>query len=388
MDQVFSQKEQCSGCSSCSQICPTLAITMEADEKGFLYPNIDNERCIDCQKCRKVCPFIVGDIDPSLLDSIDTYAGKNKDAQIRKESSSGGIFSILTEQVFEHNGVVYGAAFNEAFEVAHIRTTSLEERNQLRGSKYVKSDLSDTFAKVKKDLNDGLFVVFSGVACEVAGLKNYLKLSKVEDERLILVDIICHGGPSPRIWKDYLKKIQAGDRLTSYTFRNKEKAWRGFNIKATYASGTIKAGTALLKIYPYLYGADVIMRDSCYQCPYTRHERVSDIMLGDYWGIESVIPEFEDPYGVSVIYINTQKGRDFFESKKDGLELKTISLEQSLQFNLRKATPKPALYPSFWQTYAIGGFDSVARTVGAYSFTGQLKKQVAQLLRKLKLKKH
>ncbi|MFR5684657.1 MAG: Coenzyme F420 hydrogenase/dehydrogenase, beta subunit C-terminal domain, partial [Clostridia bacterium] len=296
------EKIKCYGCGACSKICPKNAIIMKMDKKGFFYPEIEKEKCIQCGLCEKVCwnPESNNEYFKEPL----VYAVKSKDMQTRLQSSSGGVFTQFAKICLEENGVVYGACYAEDFEVKHIRIGNIEEIQKLRGSKYVQSNLKNVYSEVKKDLQNGKKVMFVGTPCQVYGLNQYLR--GIDKLNLILVDLVCHGVTSPKIWKDYITFIERKyhGKLSKYTFRNKEKGWRGYHPLAKFDNGR-KIESRCITSYTNLFSTDLALREGCYQCNFSSTHRKSDITIGDFWGLEKTIPEFIDDLGVSLVLINT-----------------------------------------------------------------------------------
>lgn len=388
MISVYEKKEACFGCYSCQLICPTDAIRMIEDEEGFKYPLIDQDKCIDCGKCQKACSYINPPDRVGYFDQAKAFGGKHLSQEIRMSSTSGGAFTAISNHFYESYGkencIVYGAVYDEGFLVKHKRGLSSGDRDEMRGAKYVKSDLSDTYALVAKDLAEDKHVLFSGTGCDVAGLKQFLKVKGVHTEKLVSVDIICHGTPSPKIWKDYLRWIQSDNTLKTFTFRNKDKAWRGFQVTATYEDGTSKTNTPKLLSYVNMYGAGLTMRPSCHQCPYAITDRVGDITLGDFWGIEKTLPEMDDGKGVSVILCSTEVGAKLLNSSDLKLELQSCDLEGAKQYNLRQATRKGLQREQLFIDYKAHGYAFIAKKYGAYSIYGQLRKLAGKMLRSIK----
>lgn len=213
----------CCGCTACASVCNHDAITMEPDALGFLYPKVDESRCTDCGLCEKVCAFN-NNYDTSLnLPKPDAYAARHKDMDEIMKSRSGAAFAAISDYILEQGGVVYGAGYKDHFRVAHKRATTKEERDEFRGSKYVQSDLSGVFRLIKQDLKNGLTVLFSGTPCQTSGLNSYV--GKKLRENLVLIDIVCHGVPSPYIWRDYIAYLEKnqGAPIVWVNFRDKQK---------------------------------------------------------------------------------------------------------------------------------------------------------------------
>ncbi len=323
-------KKNCCGCWACVQRCPKQCISMIEDDEGFLYPKVDKDICINCHLCEYVCPIINTDAPRKPLE---TYAAINKNEQIRLESSSGGIFSAIAEYIINDGGVVFGAKFNDKWEVIHDYTETIDGLAQFRGSKYVQSQIGDNYKKVKQFLTSGRKVLFSGTPCQIAGLKHFLKK---EYENLLTVDFICHGVPSPGVWRKYLKEevalicnpkntvlprsIHERDDLNvtieGISFRNKTLGWKKYSF-ALDLSTTNESGEKIqfcsrkhLHENLFLKGflANLFLRPSCYDCPAKCGKSGSDITLGDFWGIDRVMPELDDDRGTSAVLANTPVG--------------------------------------------------------------------------------
>ncbi len=301
-------KKLCCGCNACVQRCPKKCISVQEDEEGFLYPLVDLSMCIDCGLCEKVCPVLN---QGSERNPIELFAAANRDDSIRMQSSSGGIFTALAEQVIQEKGVVFGARFDEKWEVKHDYTETIEGLKAFRGSKYVQSRIGDTFSKAEFFLKAGRKVMFTGTPCQIAGLRLFLRK---EYENLLAVDIICHGVPSPLVWRKYLgEKIQQGglESIQSISFRNKNTGWKNYSFQIEYNKNHLKSffsEYASQNIFMKGFLADLYLRPSCYACPAKKLKSGSDITLGDFWGIQHIKPELDDDKGVCAFIINTRKG--------------------------------------------------------------------------------
>lgn len=323
------EKKRCCGCNACVQRCPKSCITMREDSEGFLYPEVNKEVCIDCGLCEKVCPVIHQGTERKPLA---IYAAKNKDEKIRLLSSSGGVFTALAERVIDEGGVVFGAKFDEDWSVVHDYTETKEGLATFRGSKYVQSGIGDSFKKAEQFLKAGRKVLFSGTPCQIAGLKVFLRK---EYDNLLTVDFICHGVPSPGVWREYLKEetarqcggkntvlshpiIKSKDaRIKSISFRDKCLGWKKYSFAFTLsvpdghgAKNTVLLSEPLYKnIFLRGFLADLYLRPSCHDCPAKSFKSGSDFTIGDFWGVENVMPEIDDDKGVSVVMVNTDKGK-------------------------------------------------------------------------------
>lgn len=329
-------KLECAGCRMCEQICPKNAIKMEEDEEGFLRPVVDENLCINCGLCIKRCPQR-NEVEKSR-ENQTAYAAKIKNIDTLKNSSSGGVFSVLANEYIKNKGKVYGAAYDENFNVMHIGVDTLEGLKKIRGSKYVQSNTLDTYSNVKKDLQEGKQVLYSGTACQIAGLNKFLEKNY---ENLLTVDIVCHGVPSQKLFKKYKEYIENkyNGRIEEISFRNKEKRGWGLNLKIRLNNGKIIRKFAYVDPYYKAFVNGDIYRECCYNCKYANSNRVGDITLADYWGLANVHPEFYDGKGVSAVIVNTQKGIDTWNKVKDELEYIETSVEFIKKYNPNLVKP-------------------------------------------------
>lgn len=295
-------KTKCCGCAACVQRCPKQCITMQADKEGFSYPVVDTSACIDCGLCGKVCPVInKGDArEPKAV-----YAAKNCDEKVRLQSSSGGVFTILAEQVIKAGGVVFGVRFNEEWDVVHSYTETFEGLAAFRGSKYVQSRIGDSYKQAEAFLKQGREVLFSGTPCQIAGLKRFLHK---EYDNLLTVECVCHGVPSPLVWKEYLNEFKAkrtADKIHDIKFRVKSSGWKTYSvsIECLDEQSFIRNDSILYYKHPFMkaFLADFILRPSCYSCTAKCGSSGADIALADFWGIENVLPQFDDDRGCSLV---------------------------------------------------------------------------------------
>lgn len=293
-------KADCCGCTACASICPKDAITMEPDTLGFKYPKVDLSKCIDCGLCEKVCAFNDNYDKSRNLKEPEIYAARHKDIHEIETSRSGAAFIAISDYILENGGIVYGVGYKDHFRVAHKRATTKEERNEFKGSKYVQSDLDGIFRQVKEDLKQGNTVLFSGTPCQTAGLNSYI--GKKLRENLVLVDIVCHGVPSPYIWRDYLAYIEKKykNEVVKVDFRDKSRiGWSG-HIESFIFNNGRKVES---RIYTDLFYQHIMIRPSCGNCHYTNFIRPSDFTLADYWGWEKISKEFNsDNKGCSLLF--------------------------------------------------------------------------------------
>lgn len=341
VQNMMNQKKQCTGCRACEQLCPKNAIHMVEDEEGFLTPEVDHNLCINCGICANKCPQL-RNIEKKVEQ--ECYAAKIKDKETLMNSSSGGIFSVLANHVLKQNGKVYGAIFTEDLQIEHIGIDKISEMKKLRGSKYVQSNTKNTFSEVKQDLENGKKVLYSGTPCQIAGLKNYLGKKY---ENLFTVDIVCHGVPSPQLFKKYINNIEDKykGKITNFSFREKEKRGWGLNLKIQLDNGKVIQKFADLDPYYKSFLAGDIYRESCYECKYANNNRVGDITLADYWGIEYEHPEFIDNNGISAVMVQTKKGKNMWKEIEEEIESIPTTIEKIAKHNhnLKQPTKRKSI---------------------------------------------
>ena len=344
---IYKEKAKCCGCQACANACPKNCITMKADSEGFLYPVIDEAVCINCGLCEKVCPF--NKEEPLRTRKPTTYAAKILDDDIRNQSSSGGIFSILADQTLKNSGVVYGVAMSDDLKSArHIRIDKTDELYRLRGSKYLQDITGDIFKQVKSDLDEGKKVLFSGVPCQINGLKYFLRK---DYENLFTVEVICHGTPSPALWAkyfDYLEdKYKA--KIEKVNFREKRNGWKTF--------GLTEEGENISQYlnqhqdpYMQMFLRNYCLRPSCYDCVAKKLESMADLTIADFWGIQNVAPEMDDDKGTSLVLVQTKKGEIVLDSLKNQFIRKKVDFEAGIKSNVSywKSCEKPAQRKTFF----------------------------------------
>lgn len=306
------------------------------------------------------------------------YAIKHEDEIIRAASRSGGIFTALSDCILSENGVVYGCVLTEDFAAVHVRAENIEERNRMRGSKYIQSKLGDTFKNVKEDLDDEKNVLFSGTSCQVAGLRKFLRK---EYSNLLCVDIVCHGVPSKNVWNAYLRwqEQKKRSKVTCVDFRNKKDFGWHDHVETLYFENGENASS---RIFKNLFYGHNVLRPSCYECPYKSVMHPGDITIADYWGIEKAAPEFDDNKGVSLVLVNNENGEEALERVKYQLIWKQTKLEDSLQPPLKAAFPRPEKRDQFWRDFRNKPFEYIAKKYAGYG----LKNEVKAFLRKIKRK--
>lgn len=360
--KLYDNPFDCCGCQACAAVCPRHAIEMKHDAQGFGYPVIDESLCVSCGLCEKVCQ-IHHPLEKKMAENC--IGVKNQDA-VRVVSSSGGVYTTISDVVLSESGVCVGCRFDDNMHVVHSVADNASSRDLFRGSKYVQSDVNGIYPQVYDELKTGKTVLFTGTPCQCAGLQQYLVTRKANLEHLILMDVVCHGVPSPLIWREYVSDLErrVGSKMTSYTFRNKEVGWRNYNIKAAFENGTSIVDGAHGRVFATLFSRDVMLRPSCYYCPYCSMERVSDLTIGDFWGIEHIDEAFSDNQGVSMLFINSAKGRKIWEKCQNAVSFKEYPLSCIVQPNLHYATSFNVEYDSFWETFNRHGYKAVATKYG------------------------
>ena len=352
----LADRTRCTGCTACASGCPKDAITMERDREGFAYPVIDSEACVRCGHCTAVCP-ILRERPQAPMPAV--FAAWNKNDAIRKDSTSGGVFTLLAEYILESGGVVFGAAFDGSQHLRHTACFRKEDLWRLRGAKYVQSDLGTVYREVRRWLAHRP-VLFSGTPCQVDGLYRYLG---GRPENLTTCDLVCHGVPSPGVWEDMARNLEARRQqpLQAVRFRNKVTGWRDSHFTAVYGDGTVDTAPLFRTEFGRAFGRALFLRPSCYRCPYTSMTRVGDLTLGDFWGLRpDELPDQQEK-GVSLLLVNTPHGSHIF----DQLPLAKLPFppERAIAGNPRLASPIP-LPPdrtAFFAAYAVEPFDQVRR---------------------------
>ncbi len=376
IDQI--KQEECCGCGACAQVCPADCINVEQNTEGFYYPKLDPSKCIECKKCINTCPVTQREISVhSNNKMLKVYAGYNTNLLEQYSSSSGGIFILLAELVIEKGGVVYGAAFGQDFIVKHICAKSKEQLKQLRGSKYVQSYTGNTFIQVKNYLQDKCLVLFSGTPCQIEGLLRFLGKPY---ENLITIDLFCTGVPSPGIWQDYLnyrKKQAYAEKITCINFRNKSAGWEDYRVCFSFDNGIEYSKGSKEDIYMKGFISGAFLQPACYNCKFKGVERNSDLTLGDFWGVKKEQPECYNPYGVSAILVQSEKGENLLKELAKAW-LKEVPVESVLKGNrnaLRSITAL-ARREMFFDLYTKNKLpltEAIQKAVGQDIGTGRLR---------------
>ena len=376
-------KSECCGCTACESVCQNRAIKMNHDEQGFLYPYLDETICIDCGKCLRVCKSSQ-DISKGVYYS---YASKNRDDEFRRRSSSGGVAHALCVEIIKRGGVIYGVRVSENIEkVFTCRAASIAECDGFFGSKYVQADLKDTFHEVLNDLSNHKWVLYIATSCHIAGLRSFLDEVMCNIDNLITVDFICHGVPSPLIYRDYIRFLKRNPfkNLCRFDFRTKNRGWgngsQNFGCTILYKSKfrvpkTLieETDNTLSRIFLRIFFSNVCLRPKCYSCNFASEFKPSDITIADFWGCKDAHPDFFDDKGVSAVLTPSLKGDDLLKSANLDMIISSIDKISHKQSNMHMHSMKSEKYDEFWTMYSNYGFKAIARKYGGYTIKNLLK---------------
>lgn len=379
--------KDCCGCSACVAVCPKDALTMKADGLGFAYPEVNYDKCVECGLCERVCAFNDHYATPFNFTLPIPFGVRLKDEAGLMESRSGGAFTAFTDWILKKGGVIYGAGYKDHFVVAHKRAADSAGRDEMRGSKYVQSDLDGIFRLVKADLKQGLWVLFSGTACQVAGLSSYIP--EALKERLVTVDIVCHGVPAPAIWKDYLQYIEKreGKKVVGVDFRDKKRfGWKAHMESFTLEDPATKDLTTVsTTAYKYLFYQHIMLRPSCGECRYCNLRRPGDLTLADFWGWEKTDSNINaDDRGLSLVLVNTPKGKEIFDDSKNRFKCIDPRLEDCMQPQLKHPTALNPKSSGFRRDYEKYGFEYVLKKYGNVGWRFRMRNFSERLERKIR----
>lgn len=355
MKNTICEEEKCTGCCTCLNVCPKDCITMEPNEFGHIMPVIDEKKCVHCNLCRKKCPV---NNEFTGKESINAYAVYNLDKEDRKHSSSGGIATIFAREAIRKNGVVFGSVVDEGINIVHKEITNKDGIERLKGSKYVQSYIGESYRKVKEHLENGEKVVFIGTPCQVAGLNQYLGK---DYNNLITADIICHGVPPMKYVKEHIDKIKKkiNTNITDLTFRGRND----FRFALYSNDKCVYSRSREWDLYFRGFLKGLFYRDSCYTCDYANNKRVSDITIGDFWGI-GMKKTFnnKDKARISVALTNTEKGEKYLLNLSDEIFLEKRDVMEAVEGNaqLRKPSIKHYNHDKFMKDYVKYGFEKAA----------------------------
>lgn len=383
------EKSRCCGCGACANKCPKKAIEMVEDNNGFLFPKINKNLCVDCGLCNKACPILNNTTNEEAKPKC--YACYNKAEEVRMQSSSGGIFTLLAEEIIKMDGVVFGAAFNDKFLVEHIYVDNIEDIKKLRTSKYFQSRIGDSYKKAQEFLKQDKYVLFTGTPCQIEGL---LKFLGKKYEKLYTQDIVCHGVPSKKVWTKYLeyrKKIDKENPLEINFRDKKQEGWKLFSLSFKY-KGFEYHKNQKEDLYMKAFLSDVCLRDSCYSCSFRKKSRYSDITLADYWRIQNIHPEMDDDKGTSLVLVNTKKGEELYSMIIDKISSKEVTMDDAIISNkaIIKSPEKNKYRDNFFESLENKDFDIlVKKYVPKKSIFSRIKNKISRIKNKIisKIKK-
>lgn len=352
------REEMCCGCGACKSACPKNAITLICNDEGFVYPIVNKINCVECNLCITSCPIIYRENNEEQNLPINVYAAHAKEVTLWRTSSSGGVFQVLAMDIINKGGIVYGARYDANFRVSHCRVSNPTELEQLKGSKYVQSDTDGIFINVKKDLECGKLVLFSGTPCQVQGLRLYLRTPFIN---LITCDIVCHCVPSPMVFADYISYLQAKykSRIIELNMKDKTLGWGKQTLRIRFENGEEIFNNSDSNLWNSIFYSHLISRPSCHECKFANVNRPGDLTIGDFWGIEKTHPKIWDSKGVSLIYVNSEKGQKALENIYEKLVLIECSLEDSIQANLDHPVTANRNRKKFWDDYKKLPFDKI-----------------------------
>lgn len=370
-------KSYCCGCGACEQRCPQSCITMQEDDKGLLYPVVDAQACVDCGLCEQVCPFLN---EGKQGREIGAFAAVNADEKERMMSSSGGVFSLLSRGVIADGGVVFGARFEGDWNVVHDCANQMQGIARFLGSKYVQSVIGENYLLVEDLLkNKGRKVLFTGTPCQIAGLRLFLKQ---EYEDLFLVEVACHGVPSPKVWRQHLASTAGRSMVTRVNFRSKTTGWRNYSViigKKSRLHDDDEFMGCFIKNYS--------VRPSCFNCRFKGRHSGADLTLADFWGIETVAPHLDDDKGTSLVIVHTAKGRELLDRCQ--VKLESVDYQMAVKANpsLEHSAVRPDDYDGFWQMFNTGNPRRAMKKYGKLYPSGalmRLKRLAAAVLKRLR----
>lgn len=373
-------ENMCCGCMACASVCPQQAISKTENDKGFIVPVIDDAKCINCGLCLKVCDFKK---IPKTESNIEkAYSLVVNDKNVLQNSTSGGAFTALSDVVLSHSGCVVGSIMDDDFAIRHVVATNKEDRDKMRGSKYVQSNTHGTWEQVKDMLSKGKEVLFTGTPCQCAALKSFLGK---DYDNLIIVDFLCHGVPNNKMFKEHIQYLNDYYKTPSvgFSFRNKVYGWDSYNGINMLSNGKSKSKW-INQIYYSFFVGNLSLRPSCHHCPYRSLNRLSDITVGDFWGIEKLTGQ-KNREGVSLVLAHSEKGMALVEKTKESCQVREYPTE-SVFFRVSLAPSKPnAKCDAFWNTYLERGYAGVARKYFNNSHKNRIKFEVRKIAKKLRI---
>ncbi len=375
-------KNRCSGCAACRAVCPKGAITMTPDAEGFFYPRIDAARCVSCGTCQKACPVLVRG---NTRTPKAVFAAVAHDDNLRRASSSGGIFSLLARETFQKGGVVFGAAWDyETLAVKMVAARNEEELSALRGSKYVQADVGDVYEQVAHNLNEGHQVLFSGTPCQVAALRRVVGVH----ESLLTVEVVCHATPSPLAFRKYAEKrmYEAGKKISRIFSRSKNCSWKRYAMSLSFHDSDI-AYLQFLDEDPFLRGflSELYNRPSCHDCSVRELRSGADLTIADYWNVDETMPDMDDDKGTSLVLVNTERGRAAFDAIRPHCRARESTFDDARRVNpaiVRSPVPHARRGTFFKEIAKTDDFDHLVVRLLRPSFARRLRRLAGRILRR------
>ncbi|WP_029200390.1 Coenzyme F420 hydrogenase/dehydrogenase, beta subunit C-terminal domain [Oribacterium sp. NK2B42] len=376
------RKEDCCGCTACVNACPVNCIQMQEDIEGFKYPHIDRERCVNCHNCEKVCPVIN---NPKNERKPVAYLARTRDIKLLSKCTSGGVFTELAREIVKNGGIAYGVVYGESFKIQHERISNLTEIERFPGSKYVQSDVGTTFAQVKNDLIAGNQVAFCGTPCQVAGLNNFLGK---EYRNLLLVDLVCHGVPSPKLWRAYVDYIeQKHGKLRFANFRSKRLGYHVSVMEERFESGKTQIGSARTNLMSKCFFQNAADRPICYECPFKTVSRCSDITIFDGWHASEYIPGLkDDDKGYTVILVQSERGKKALSEYRDLFNLYEINVERAISLDGRMAinsVKRPQIREEFYSLLQEYGIEKTVEKIFPITKKDYVVEDIKVIMKKL-----
>lgn len=368
---------RCFGCVACVEICGHGAIHTYHDTEGFVRPVVKTQQCVECGLCETVCPALKTRQDSNTFTQY-IYAAYSNLSEVVSRSTSGGVFYHLAEMVINHGGAVYGAVYDSDFHVTHICATTMDGVKAMHGAKYVQSSLpAGMYHDIRKRLQAGQWVLFSGTPCQTDAVRSYLRK---DDEHLLLCDLVCRSVSSPMVYNDYLQFAQRKKKLKSINMRWKGNGWANTKFHLTYMDDSELTGKGDAQLWHDIHFSSLVTRPSCHQCPYTSMHRPGDVTIGDFWGIRKSHATFYHPQGVSLVMVNTPQGAAAFEEITPSLHLLPSSAEACSQPALRMPVSSNPRRAAFWRDYPATPFKRLAKKYFRYGWYNQAVRRLRRAL--------